>query len=44
MCGFLQVIQKGKTIEPRRFEQSLALIKHRGPDDTGIRYHRLSIG
>jgi len=39
MCGFLQVFSRNKPVDPGRFERSLALMRHRGPDHTGVFYH-----
>lgn len=39
MCGILQVFSRRQAIERERFEEALALIKHRGPDHTGTHYH-----
>ncbi|WP_367607793.1 asparagine synthase (glutamine-hydrolyzing) [Legionella sp. W05-934-2] len=36
MCGFIACYLNNETIEPNRFEQSLKLIQHRGPDQTSV--------
>ena len=38
MCGFLHIFQKNKAIPQDRFKRSLDLIKHRGPDYTGMAF------
>lgn len=39
MCGILQVFSRRERVDHARFENSLALMKHRGPDHTGVYYH-----
>jgi asparagine synthase (glutamine-hydrolysing) len=36
MCGFLQVFQKNKPIDKKRFNKALQTISHRGPDGEGV--------
>lgn len=36
MCGLFFVVQRGYPINEARFRRALGLIKHRGPDGTGI--------
>ncbi len=43
MCGFLQVIQRHEAVDRDRFNAALALMKHRGPDDTGTSYHETTV-
>jgi asparagine synthase (glutamine-hydrolysing) len=44
MCGILQVFSRNKPVDRERFESSLRLMKHRGPDHTGTHYHELRTG
>ncbi|MCX6865643.1 MAG: asparagine synthase-related protein, partial [Verrucomicrobia bacterium] len=39
MCGFLQVFSKQREVDPERFGEALSLMRHRGPDGTGILHH-----
>ncbi len=32
MCGFLQVIERGRPVDAARFDRAFQLVKHRGPD------------
>lgn len=43
MCGILQVLSRHHPVPRPRFEEALSLMKHRGPDHTGIRYHDESV-
>jgi len=36
MCGIFQVFSKNRPVDQKRFVGALALMKHRGPDYTGI--------
>lgn len=38
MCGFFQVFQRGKAIEPERFRRAFAGMRHRGPDYSGVEF------
>jgi asparagine synthase (glutamine-hydrolysing) len=39
MCGILQVFSRNKPVDRDRFESALRLMKHRGPDHTGVHHH-----
>ena len=39
MCGFLQVFSKRREVDRERFSAALGLMRHRGPDGTGIHHH-----
>lgn len=38
MCGILGQINRNERISVERFQEALYLLKHRGPDDSGIQY------
>lgn len=35
MCGFLQVIERGRPVDENRFTEAFSLLRHRGPDYSG---------
>jgi len=36
MCGFIFVIERGRPVDERRLQAAAALIRHRGPDASGL--------
>lgn len=45
MCGFAGIYYfNGQEVDPGNILEMTAIIKHRGPDDSGIRYFSLSNG
>ncbi|HXF55207.1 MAG TPA: asparagine synthase (glutamine-hydrolyzing) [Hyphomicrobiaceae bacterium] len=36
MCGFMLVIERGRPVDERRLQAAAALIRHRGPDASGL--------
>lgn len=39
MCGFFQVIHRQRPVDSQAFQAALDSIQHRGPDDSGQRFH-----
>jgi asparagine synthase (glutamine-hydrolysing) len=36
MCGIFQVVERGRPVDEAAFRRALDLIRHRGPDSTGV--------